>query len=220
MIKNRITPEIKKAFLEEIKKTRDSGKEQGFLICLDENDNKNGKDKNGKNNKNGRLYASKKRCTGEECGFVIKDVHEYCPDKVQGAFHTHPYFINVERFYDRKPTEKETEHAIKPYKKHFEIEKITLTTPSHHDVVDTLLSQCIGESEGTVCTVGNSNMLYNDLDLEKVECWTVKGEKVKIRDCSRAKEELKERIADQPRNWIKPLFHKEIISLKTKKWWI
>lgn len=202
MIKNRITPEIKKAFLEEIKKTRDSGKEQGFIICLDENDNKNG-----------RLFVSKKRCTGEECGFVIENVHEYCPDKVQGAFHTHPYLINVEHFYGRKPTEKETDRATKIYKKHFEREGITLTTPSHHDIVGTLLNQCIGESEGTVCT-------GTDLDLEKVECWTVKGEKVKIRDCSRATEEHKERIADQPKKWVKPLFDREIISLKTKKWWI
>lgn len=207
MIKNRITPEIKKAFLEEIKKTLDSGKEQGFIICLDGNENKNGK------NKNWRLYASKKRCTGEECGIYIKDVSKYCPGKVQGAFHTHPYFIDIERFYGRKPTKKETERAIKIYKKQFEKEGITLTTPSHHDIVSTLLNQCIGDIEGTVC-------IGNDLDLEKVECWTVKGDKVKIRDCSRAKEEHKEKIADQPRNWIKPLFHKEIISLKTKKWWI
>lgn len=202
MIKNRITPEIKKAFLEELKKTRDSGKEQGFLICL-ENDN----------NKNGRLSISKKRCIGDECGFVIKDVTEYCPDKVQGAFHTHPNFINIERFYGRKPTEKETERAVKLYRKGFEKEGVNLTTPSHHDVVNTLMSQCIGESEGTVCT-------GNDLELEKVECWTVKGEKIKIRDCSRAKEEFEERIAEQPRKWIKPLFDREIINLKTKKWWI
>ncbi len=47
----------------------------------------------------------------------------------------------------------------------------------------------------------------------------MKGEEVKIRDCSRAKEELKERIADQPRKWIKPLFDREIISLNAKKWW-
>lgn len=211
MIKNRITPEIKKAFLEEIKKTRDSGKEQGFIICLDENENKNGKNKNGRNK--GKLHVSKKRCTGEECGFVIENISEYCPDKVQGAFHTHPYFINIERFYGRKPTEKETERATKLYKKHFEKEGITLTTPSHHDIVSTLLNQCIGDIEGTAC-------IGNDLDLEKVECWTVKSDKVKIRDCSRAKEEHKEGITDQPRKWVKPLFDREIISLKTKKWWV
>lgn len=204
MIKNRITPEIKKAFLEELKKTRDSGKEQGFLICLDKNDDKN---------KNGKLFVSKKRCTGEECGFVIENVSEYCPDKVQGAFHTHPYLIDVERFYGHKPTDKETDRAIKLYRKGFEKEGVNLTTPSHHDVVNTLMSQCIGESEGTVCT-------GNDLDLEKVECWTVRAEKVKIRDCSHAKEENKERIAEQPRKWIKPLFDREIISLKAKKGWI
>ena len=201
MIKNRITSEIKNAFLEERKKTRDSGKEQGFLICLDK-----------KINKNGKLFVSEKRCTGNECGFVIDNIHEYCPDKVQGAFHTHPYFINVERFYGRKPTEKETDSAIKLYKKHFDRKGINLTTPSHHDLVDTLLSQCVGESEGTVCT-------GNDLDLEKVECWSVKSEKVKVKDCAQANQEHKERIAEQPRKWIKPLFDREVINLKTKKWW-
>ena len=39
MIKNKITPETEKAFLEEIKKTRDSGKERGFLICLNKKEN-------------------------------------------------------------------------------------------------------------------------------------------------------------------------------------
>lgn len=195
MIKGKITLELKKAFLEEIKKTRDSGKEQGFLICLDKNKNKNGK-----------LSASEKRCTGEECGFVIEDVSEYCPDKVQGTFHTHPYMVNVERFYGRKPTEKEIEHAIKIYRKHFERKGITTTTPSHHDVVDTLLNYCI-EDVGTVCT-------GNDLDIEKIECWTVKGEKVKIRDCSQATQEHKERIAEEPRKWIRPLFDREMIKLK------
>ena len=119
----------------------------------------------------------------------------------------------MERFYGRKPTEKEIDGAIKLYKKHFEKKGITLTTPSHHDLVDTLLNQCLGEAVGTVCT-------GNDLDLEKVECWTVKSEKVKVKDCTQANQEHKERIAEQPRKWIKPLFHKEIISLKTKKWWI
>lgn len=203
MIKNKITPEIKEAFLEEIKKTRDSGKEHGFLICL-ENDN----------NKNGRLFVSKKRCTGEECGLVIENIHEYCPDKIQGAFHTHPYLINVERFYGRKPTEKETDSTIKLYKRDFKRKGINLTTPSHHDLVGTLLDQCIGESEGTVCT-------GTDLDLEKVECWTIRNdEKVKVKDCTQATQEHKERIAEEPRKWIKPLFDREIINLKTKKWWI
>src|SRR3990167_11195007 len=135
MIKNKITPEIKKAFIEEMKKTKDSGREEGFLICLD---------------KNGTFSASKKRCVGSECGFIVKDV--YCPDRVQGVFHTHPYLINVEHFYGRKPTEKEAEHATKLYRKHFEKEGISLQTPSHHDLTDTLINHCIGDVEGTICT--------------------------------------------------------------------
>lgn len=191
MIKDKITSEIKKTFLEEIKKTIDTGKEQGFLICI---------------NKKGNLFPSKKRCQGEECGFVIKNAHKYCPDKVQGTFHTHPYIPNIERFYGRKPSEKEIKEATKIYEKHFLSKKITLQTPSHHDVTDTLINQCIGDSEGTVCT-------GTDLDIDNVECWTVRPEKVKIRDCSKATEEHKERISDEPRKWIKRLFDREIIRL-------
>lgn len=52
-LKNRITPELKKRFLEEIKRSIKTGKETGFLICL-----------------NDKLYTPKKRCTGTECGFL------------------------------------------------------------------------------------------------------------------------------------------------------
>lgn len=145
---------------------------------------------------------------GEQCGFVIENIREYCPDKVQGAFHTHPYIIDLEHFYGRRPTEKEIDGAIKSYKKH----GINLTTPSHHDLIDTLLNQCLGAAVGTVCT-------GSDLDLEKVECWTVKSDKVKARDCVQAIQEHEERIAEEPREWVKPLFDREIINIKAKKWW-
>lgn len=199
MIKNKITSELKKAFIEEIEKTINTGKEQGFLICVEDK---------GNDIKKGDLFPSKKRCQGQECGFIIKDVSGYCPDKIQGAFHTHPYLPNIENFYGHKPSEKEIKKGINIYKKHFERMGILLQSPSHHDVVDTLLNQCVGESEGTVCT-------GTDLDLNKVECWTVRNdEKIKIRDCSRANEEVKKRIGDKPREWVKPLFDKEIIFLK------
>lgn len=189
ILKDRITPDIKKRFLEEIKRSIATGKETGFPICL-----------------NDKLYAPTKRCTGKECEFIIKDLKRYCPDKVQGAFHTHPYLPNIERFYGRKPTEKEIKDGIKIYKRHFEREGITLQIPSHHDIVDTLIEQCIGETEGTVC-------IGSDMDLTKVECWTVKDANVKIIDCSRATEEHKQRISDQPREWVKPLFNREIINI-------
>jgi len=194
-IKNKITPEIKKAFLEEIKKTKVTGREQGFPICID---------------KKGKLFAPTKRCEGEECGIFIGNIHEYCPDKVQGGFHTHTNMIDVEKFYGRKLSEQEIENAIKLYKRYFEREGTMIQTPSHHDLVDTLINQCVGETKGTICT-------GSDLDENKVECWTVKGERVKIRDCSRATEEHKERISTGPRKWIKPLYDKEIIDLKDGK---
>lgn len=188
MIKDIITPELKLAFLEAIKKSRKIGKETGFFICKNEN-----------------LFPSK-ICTGNECGFVLKNPSKYCPDKVQGGFHTHPYIPNIEQFYGRKATEKDIEEATILYEKHFKRKGISLQTPSHHDIVDTIIEQCIGETEGTVC-VGT------DLDLNKVECWTVRSDKVKINDCSRAHGEHKQRISDEPRKWVKPLFTKEVIQL-------
>ena len=187
ILKDRITPDLKKRFLEEIKRSIKTGKETGFLICL-----------------NDKLHAPKKRCTGTECGLFIR--YGDCPDKVQGGFHTHPYLPDIEQFYGRKPTEKEIKRATKIYKRDFKKDGITLQTPSHHDAVDTLINQCIGETEGTMC-VGS------DLDLTKVECWTVKDENVKIRDCSRATEEHKHNVGDKPREWIKPLFIREIIDI-------
>jgi len=189
ILKDKITPDLKKRFLEEIKRSRKAGKETGFPICLNDN-----------------LYAPTKGCTGKECEFVIKYPKRHCSDKVQGVFHVHPYLPNIERFYGRKPTEKDIEYGAKFYKKHFERKGITLQTPSHDDLTDTLIDQCVGETEGTVC-VGN------DLDLTKVECWTVKDKKVKIRDCSQATEEHKQRISDKPKEWIKPLFNREIINI-------
>jgi len=196
ILKAKITPELKKRFLEEIKRSIKTGKETGFPICLS-----NAKAQNDK------LYAPAKRCTGKECEFIIEDLKKYCPDKVQGAFHPHPYLPNIERFYGRKPTEKEIKDGIKIYKRHFEKEGITLQTPSHHDLTDVLIDQCIGDTEGTVC-VGS------DMDLTKVECWTIKSDRVKIRDCPQATEEHKQRISDKPRDWIKPLFNREIINVQ------
>jgi hypothetical protein len=187
MIKDKITYDLKKRFLEEIERSIKTGKETGFLICL-----------------NDILYAPKKRCTGTDCGLFI--TYGDCPDKVQGGFHTHPYLPDIEKFYGRKPTEKELKRAIKIYKRDFAKAGITLQTPSHHDTVDTLINQCIGQSEGTMC-------IGSDLDTTKVECWTVKGDNVKIKDCSRATEEHKQKIEEKPREWIKPLFEKEIINL-------
>lgn len=145
MIKDIITPDLKKIFLEEIKMSIKTGKETGFLICS-----------------NDKLYAPKKRCTGTDCGLFIR--HGDCPDKVQGGFHTHPYLPDIEKFYGRKPTEKELKRAIKIYKRDFAKDGITLQTPSHYDAVGTLINQCIGYSEGTMC-------IGSDLDLRSIRLY-------------------------------------------------
>lgn len=191
MISNKITPGLRKAFLEEIEKTKDTGREHGFPICMDNN---------------GELSAPTKRHKGKESAFRIRNIHDYCPGRVQGGFHTHPFIAGIDKLYGRKPTEEETKRAVDLFKERFEEEGITVQTPSHHDLADTLVSQCIDKTEGTVCT-------GSDLDMERVECWTVKPEKVRFIDCSQAEKDRRQRIASNPREWIKPLFDREIIKL-------
>lgn len=190
-IKDKITPQLKEAFLEELKKSIDSGKEHGFPICI---------------NQQSKLFAPKKRCQGDECGIVMENIHQYCHGKVQGSFHTHTFLPKTERFYGRMATEKEIKSVTNMYRRNFARKGVTLQSPSHHDLVDSLIDQCIGETEGTVCT-------GTDLEIDKVECWTAIEEKVKIKDCTKATKEHKEKISEEPRQWVKPLFDKEVIYL-------
>ena len=56
MIKDKITQELRNRFLQEINKSRDTGKERGFYLCIEDND---------------KLSAGN-ICIGYECGTMLQ----------------------------------------------------------------------------------------------------------------------------------------------------
>lgn len=72
--KDKITPGLKYAMLNSVKKTKESGNEHGFLICED---------------KDGKWSASGTKCDGDSCGIILKKKEDCMPLKKIGSFHTH-----------------------------------------------------------------------------------------------------------------------------------
>lgn len=192
MIADKITPQLRKRFLQEIKSSKDTRKERGFHICIEDN---------------GKLSAGD-TCIGEECSMKFQHVSLSCPGKkVQGDFHTHPYLAEVRKSFGI--TFKASDELIRSAAETFlEDRGMTPTIPSHADARSAVLGKCSKRTEGTTC-VGS------DLDMEKVECWSIK--QMEDNDCLRA---LMEHISPEeeghklPKDWIKPLFEIEMIRLK------
>lgn len=191
-IKDKVTPVLRKRLLQEIKKSKETGKERGFHICIEDN---------------GKLSAGD-TCIGEECSMKFQNIGISCPGKkVQGDFHTHPYLAEVRKSFGI--TFKASDELIRSATETFLEERgMTPTIPSHADARSAVLGKCSKRTEGTTC-VGS------DLDLDKVECWTIKT--MDDGDCIRA---LMEHISPEeeghklPKDWIKPLFEIEMIRLK------
>ncbi len=199
MIKDKITPQLRKRFLQEIKESKDTRKERGFHICIEDN---------------GKLSA-RDTCIGEECSMKFQNVGISCPEKkVQGDFHTHPYLADVRKSFGI--TFKASDELIRSATETFLEERgMTPTIPSHADARSAVLGKCSKITEGTTCVADNSNVLSSDLDLYNVECWTIK--QMEDNDCLRA---LMEHISPEeeghklPKDWIRPLFEIEMIRLK------
>lgn len=190
MIKDKITPELKKAFLESIKRTEDSGNEHGFFICA---------------NRDGKLAASKIKCEGDTCKITTRLSSEICPYKNQGFFHVHPQKLRIEKQLGRKVTEENKKNiAITDSKGRL----IAAQTPSYLDVLVALQTKCDRLTEGTICTAG-------DFEPDKVGCWTLKKGAANFLTCSYAKMDniLTKEKGIPPKTWIKNLFNKEIIDL-------
>ena len=194
-IKDKINPQLRKRFLEEIKKTKETGKERGFHLCIEEN---------------GKLSAGDV-CTGDECAIKFQQVSISCPGKkVQGDFHTHPYLADVRKSFGI--TFKASDELIRSATEIFlERRGLTPTIPSHADARSAVLGKCSKRTEGTTC-VGS------DLDESKIECWNTK--EVDDGDCIRALMEYitpkEEGEAKLPKEWIRPLFEVEMINLKKR----
>lgn len=209
MIKDKISSELKERFKCTIKKTIDTGKEQGFYICK---------------NKEGKLFADKER-EGEEYGLTIGRPQDVCQGEVnQGDFHTHPY-TSIDTFermyfiktygYDR--VKNDLKNVIKEEFKELHekegLKDVSINTPSYIDTLKALGFKCDGLTQGTVC-------IGTDIEKDKVECWTVKetDKYTKSRNCNKMEEEWKYAVRRgggiPVKKWIVPLFDKEIIDLK------
>lgn len=196
-IKDKTTPQLRKRFLEEIKKTKETGKERGFHLCIE---------------KDGKLSAGE-TCTGDECGLRFKSPELSCPGrKVQGDFHTHPYLADVRKRFNITfggASDELISASVESFLKEI---GHTSTTPSHSDAIDAILGKCAKKMDGTTC-------IGTDLYMDKVECWTIKN--MDDGDCVRA---LVEKISPRgkgystlPHEWVKPIFNIEMIDLKSTR---
>lgn len=184
LIKDKTTPQLRKRFLQEIEKSKETGKERGFHICIEDN---------------GKLSAGD-TCIGEECSTKFQNIGISCPGKkVQGDFHTHPYLADVRKSFGI---------TFKASETFLEERGMTPTIPSHADARSAVLGKRSRRTEGTT-------YVGSDLDMDKVECWTIKT--MDDGDCIRA---LMEHISSEeegyklPKEWIRYLFEIEMIRLK------
>lgn len=194
MIKDKITPELKNAFIESIDKTKNTDREHGFYICLD---------------KDGKLSPSKHKCEGTMHCLTAKIKRDTCPGKIQGFFHVHPQKLILEMALNRKLSDEEIKQMVSSAKERFGKKGFSVQSPSHVDVLNSLTNRCDGYMEGTTCTT-------SDLEADKVECWTPKKNAINFVTCSIAKldNSLTKEIGGIPKKWIRPLFDKEMIDLK------
>lgn len=210
-IKEKITPQLKSRFLEEIRKTMERGKERGLFLCIDDKE----------------ALSPDKTCEGDDCSVELKDPAKACiGKKVQGEFHTHPYLFAAKKTLAERgeiiPSDdmlkERMKNNIRLLHERRGIPGITIESPSYSDLVLTLLSKCFKQTNGTMCT-------GSDLDDDKIECWTPKDvDKVdrflRHIQCHTAAVEIEKSGTEEGsfpiKPWIVPIFEREIIHLKNK----
>jgi len=191
-IKDKVTPQLRNRFLQEIGKTIESGKERGFMICID---------------KEGTLSATKS-CEGDQCRIALSSLKDQCSFKIQGEFHTHPHAIEAKEYVEdklgRKVSLEEAKKVIRGIAKE---KNVSLTGPSYGDVLGEIVSRYTNRTLGTTC-------IGTDIEPDKVECWTTKS-KIREEDFGIAFRELNgPDVNKSPLEWTRSLFEKEIIDLK------
>lgn len=205
MIKDKITPALKKRFLDELRISKETGNERGLVLCLDDK---------------GNLSASES-CTGDQCAISYEDLKKVCPTGiVQGDFHTHPYLKQAKKYLKTEKQEIPSDEKIVNYmqrniaKLHEDkgIKGITINSPSGGDLAHTLLSKYTNQSKGTVCTI-------SDIGDSKLECWTVQEMRKDKMDiyCAKAYSDIGKKSREDDalliERWIDGIFYREIIDL-------
>ncbi len=154
----------------------------------------------------------------------MKDIHNPCPTggTIKGSFHTKTFIkelrdeIRKEFGYIPATGEKrliaasiiERRHRIKGIK--------DINVPTYEQALYTIVAKCVGTGNDTIC-------IGNDLNVDNIECWTVK-ENIKEKECKKAismakaldksiniKENKKERKLEK---WMISSFNREKVILK------
>ena len=148
-------------------------------------------------------------CEGSECTVTMERPESCLPFRAQGNFHTHAD-IAVARRLLKDPEEKLPRKIILDFIREIsDSEGIDITTPSHGDLINSLVNKCLRRTEGTVCVA-------SDAVPDRADCYTANSSITKV-DCNIARfSMLTERIEESgtPKPWKKPLFDKETIYLK------
>lgn len=133
MIKDKITPELKRRFIEDIKITKDIGKERGFFFC---------------ENKEQKLIPAKS-CEGTSCELLLGDPRKVCPPETKpfGDFHTHPYMhdakVELKNRGEKIPPDEElrirfNKNIREAHEKITGVKGITVSSPSYTDILQAL----------------------------------------------------------------------------------
>ncbi len=199
MIREKITPEIRSKFQDAINKTKDTGREHGFFLCIDEQQ---------------KLSTSKLK-SGIAHQIKLESPLVACPGKkIQGDFHTHTYLTVLKKIKPDSSDENIRKLIKREHKKYINelgTKELTIDSPSPKDLLKELLYKCTGISKGTTCVI-------SDVDSNKIECWTAKDNNGN--DCNIAynklfKDEIERELVKYDKHMIS-LFDKEIIDLKKK----
>lgn len=214
MIKDKVTPELRYRFIEDIKLSKESGKERGFFLC---------------ENKESKLIPSKS-CEGTECDIYLGDPRTGCPSETTayGEFHTHPYLYSAKQELRREgkispDAESKIDKELKmvmnknireAHERVTGVKGITINTPSYTDVLKALLAKSIDITNGTVCT-------STDVETNKVECWTIKDlgkDKLKRLAAIGMTEldKVKPEGSQLMKKWIDDISDRETIELQSK----
>ncbi len=196
IIKDKLTPQLRNRFIQEIHKTITDGDEHGFLICKDNNGN----------------LSPSGATNGNKYHINFSDIKSQCPFKIQGDFHTHSSAEDMRNFIKNNIPEEGniSENVIRDITvKLYKENGISTTTPSHGDLLGVLVLKNKNKIDGTVC-------MSSDAEPQNVECWTTKDNMIQDNHYKRANAEIQDRILvrNPPHDWIKPLFNRELINLK------
>lgn len=220
-IEDKITDNTYKNMYKSLIKTKDTGKEHGFILC-----------------KGDKIYSKEEsECIGDLCNIELKDMcNEPKGITRQGNYHTHPYFKEMlsdtdyfDKAFDAYKTivdgnlydtgDKIVEVPPNLDKNkfiNFLVDNIIFKTaffdraqPSYGDLVIEMVKAYNKETEGTVCVAADTNLNY-------LSCYTANKPKLKKPLLRRAINGFeKHKDGDAPK-WINELFIKEYISLEDK----